>query len=58
MWMSVYLHAYAYTPCVTPGILKGQKRVLDPLKVEIQMVVGHHIYMLLYDLTLCAWNTY
>lgn len=27
----------------TPGVLRGQKRVLDALELELETVVGHHV---------------
>jgi hypothetical protein len=38
-----YLHILSalYTACI-PGALRGQKRALDPLQLELQMVVRHH----------------
>lgn len=37
--MSVYLHVCMWTMCL-PGVCRVHKRVLDPLKLELQMVVG------------------
>lgn len=35
-----YLHVYLSTTCIL--MLTGQKRVLDPLQLEFQMVVSRH----------------
>lgn len=35
-----YIYIYLCITCV-PGALRGQKRVLDPLKLELRMVVSH-----------------
>lgn len=41
MCMSVSLNAYLYAICVLRA--QGQKRVLDPLVLELQMVVSHTV---------------
>lgn len=37
-----YLNMFKYTVCM-PDAHRGQKRVLDPLKLEPQTVVSHHM---------------
>ena len=41
VWM-FHLHGYAYTAHI-PGVCRGWKRVLDPLQLELQMVVSCHV---------------
>ena len=36
------LRVYLYTTCVS-GAPRGKKRVLDPLGLELQTVVSHHV---------------
>jgi hypothetical protein len=38
----LYVHVCRYTMCV-PGAHRGQKRVLDPLALELEMVVNCHV---------------
>lgn len=33
---------YMYSVCM-PGVHRGQKRVSDSLKLELQMIVSHHV---------------
>lgn len=42
MCMSVCLPMCLYTVCM-PGVHKGQKRALDPLKLDLQMTVNFHV---------------
>lgn len=44
MCMDAYLHAHMFTPC-TPGPCRSQKRAWDPLELELQMVMNHHVVL-------------
>lgn len=41
MCMSLCLYVCICTMCI-PGSHEGQKKVLNPLEVELPMVVSHH----------------
>lgn len=32
-----------YTPCVWPGVYGDQKRVSNPLELELQVAMNHHV---------------
>ena len=42
VYVSECLHAYMYNTCV-PGVCGGQKKALDFLELELQMVVSCHV---------------
>ena len=42
MCMSFYLNVFPRTLC-EPRAHRGEKRALDPLGLELQIVVSHHV---------------
>lgn len=42
MYMNIFLHEYLYSACM-PGAGKSQNRATDLLKLELQMVMNHHM---------------